>query len=169
MLKLLEESMCAWDWYLSNERLVRKICAFYSRGDPNTYDDVWEELVLRIPRIFELWDEAHPSGTPLNAWMAINLRWYAKKVIEKGARDKACAEQEEREAQAQEVPNLEAYRTVQHIWKHLTPEEQTVLSLRYYEGLTFADIAWHMDVYVKTAQKLHRLALERAREILDGR
>jgi len=153
--------MNAWRWYEDNAALVTLTLARVARGDPELYDVLWEDVIVRVPVIVGHWRPDHPSGASLTTYVVAQVRRYAYKARRKYfdrrlgpvVEDVACDD-----------GNREDRDEVQYILEGLSPDDREMLVTHYMHGVTFEEMGWGLNVSKRTAFTRVHAALRRAKE-----
>lgn len=148
--------MTAWEFYIRHERRITCLIRKYAGKNDNLFDELWDEVIDRLPRIIELHADLSPEHQ-----LAItmrNLAWYLWK------RRNALAKQEafEQTIQSYNV-DLDSRIEVESILSDLSEEDAFILQCKDMYSLTFEEIGDALGISKSTARNRYNEALSNAR------
>lgn len=139
-----------WQWLIAYEPILRKWCHSFGCG---RYDEeMWDEVIDRLPRLFELWT---PEKGPLYPYVKRNLRWYMYKRVGL-LRKRVMAHLE---ADPVYHDRRDACDAVQSLLSGLTEVDKKLILLHDILGYTFTEMGDMLGMSRAWAQRLHARAL----------
>ncbi|MCW1883388.1 sigma-70 family RNA polymerase sigma factor [Luteolibacter flavescens] len=144
------------DWLAENAARFLLFARQQTRCEHDAEDVLQESLV-------ESWQRA--GGRPDAPLVFATIR---RRAIDLGRSNdrRVVREQESSELFSPAGSDREAAEMLAHELRRLPPEQRDVLTLKFWGGLTFAEVAATLEIPQGTAASRYRLALESLRETL---
>lgn len=150
------------EWYKRILRICRKRLR-YSNNREEDINDLFQDLILRVPRILELTPKEHTNKWP---HLSRCLNWYAYKWVNKQSRQCDRFTHLSNLEKIPEIPIFEVTNEKQRvikILKQLNTFDRYVLIWRFVDGLTLEEIGNKYNVTKTTALRWVNEALCKAR------
>ncbi|WP_193213667.1 RNA polymerase sigma factor [Luteolibacter marinus] len=153
----MEDPAQDWnDWLAGNAGRFLLFARQQTRCESDAEDVLQDSLV-------ESWRRA--GGRPDAALVFATIR---RRAIDLGRSNdrRTVREQESGELLCAPAGDRETAEMLSHELRRLPPEQRDVLTLKFWGGLTFAEVATTLEIPPGTAASRYRLALESLRETL---
>lgn len=161
------------DFTSVNHLKIKKIADKFDRFN----DEIFDELIDRIPRLFETFQESKCGRFETYCFMSLNF--YARKkyflLIKESKRfypsesvDSDRLDIEDWQETTKETANCEYAKSLcPVVLANLDERERWYLEQRFIKGCSVESIAEFLDVHVDTVYKRLRYALKKAKELVD--
>lgn len=154
---------------LTKHKVYRSVV--YLAGEQADVSDIVSEIYLQMIRSLDTYREELPFRSWMNGLVILQVRnwnrkrWRRFRIDEK---KRQYAMEQHAAPPEQQVVADERRREVLELLERLSYKLRSVVVLRYYEGLTLAEIADTLDIPVGTVKSRHDQAMKKLRSMSGG-